>query len=146
MRLLPDSARAGELRIASYNIHRCVGADGRCNANRIIEVIRELHCDTIGLQEVDNVQSTQPQSMQMDFIASVTGMTAVAGLRIVRRQGEYGNPSHGCDGACAELGRCGHHSGDSETGDPQTRAPEHAGFGFGNRRRSHCCRRYRHVF
>lgn len=46
-RLGPDC-----LRIASYNVHGCVGCDRRCDPERVADVILETNCDTIGLQEV----------------------------------------------------------------------------------------------
>jgi endonuclease/exonuclease/phosphatase family metal-dependent hydrolase len=39
-------------RVASYNVHGCVGADGREDVARVAAVIEELGCDTVGLQEV----------------------------------------------------------------------------------------------
>jgi len=79
------------LHIASYNIHRCVGVDRRCDVERVAQVIRELACDTIGLQEVDSRPSERSDSMQLDFLAQATGMQAVAGATIVRHEGQYGN-------------------------------------------------------
>jgi endonuclease/exonuclease/phosphatase family metal-dependent hydrolase len=70
------------LRIASYNVHSCVGTDGRKDAARIAEVIRELQCDTIGLQEVD---------YRLDYIALRLGMQAVPGLTLLRHDGPFGN-------------------------------------------------------
>src|SRR3954470_5030574 len=75
---LPDSC----LRIASYNVHGCRGSDGRKDASRIAEVINELGCDTVGLQEVD---------YRLDYIAGRLGMQAVPGLTLVRHDGPYGN-------------------------------------------------------
>jgi endonuclease/exonuclease/phosphatase family metal-dependent hydrolase len=40
------------LRIATYNVHRCRGLDGRTNPERIAEVIASIHPDVIALQEV----------------------------------------------------------------------------------------------
>lgn len=40
------------LRVATYNIHRCRGLDGRTNPARIAEVIRSIEPDVIALQEV----------------------------------------------------------------------------------------------
>ena len=40
------------LRVATYNIHRCRGLDGRTNPQRIAEVIRSIEPDVIALQEV----------------------------------------------------------------------------------------------
>lgn len=79
------------LHIASYNIHRCVGTDMRCDVERVAAVIRELGCDTIGLQEVSSRPGPRTDSMQLEFLANATAMTAVAGSTIVRHEGEYGN-------------------------------------------------------
>src|SRR5438093_1248771 len=75
---LPESC----LRIASYNVHGCVGTDGRKDAARIAEVIRELECDTVGLQEVD---------YRLDYIAGRVAMHCVPGLTLVRHDGPFGN-------------------------------------------------------
>src|SRR5438093_10919590 len=75
---LPESC----LRIASYNVHGCVGTDGRKDAARIAGVIAELDCDTIGLQEVD---------YRLDYIAGRIDMQAVPGLTLLRHDGPFGN-------------------------------------------------------
>jgi endonuclease/exonuclease/phosphatase family metal-dependent hydrolase len=41
-----------DLRIATYNIHRCRGMDRRTMPQRIAEVIREMDADVVALQEV----------------------------------------------------------------------------------------------
>jgi endonuclease/exonuclease/phosphatase family metal-dependent hydrolase len=40
------------LRVATYNIHRCRGLDGRTSTSRIADVIRTIDPDIIALQEV----------------------------------------------------------------------------------------------
>jgi endonuclease/exonuclease/phosphatase family metal-dependent hydrolase len=70
------------LRIASYNVHSCVGTDRRKDAARIAEVIAEMQCDTVGLQEVD---------YRLDYIAMRLGMQAVPGLTLLRHDGPFGN-------------------------------------------------------
>lgn len=79
------------LRIASYNIHRCVGRDGRADPGRVAQVILELGCDAVGLQEVDNLADGHHESMQLDYLARATGMAAQAGHTIVRHEGSFGN-------------------------------------------------------
>src|SRR2546423_10926978 len=76
---LPESC----LRIASYNVHGCVGTDGKKDAARVAEVVRELECDTVGLQEVD---------YRLDYIARRLGMQAIPGITLVRHDGPFGNP------------------------------------------------------
>jgi endonuclease/exonuclease/phosphatase family metal-dependent hydrolase len=73
-------ARAGRdvVTIGSYNIHGCVGTDMRCDVERTAGVIRELGCDTVGLQEVDGRPGLQSDSMQLEYLASATGMTPIA--------------------------------------------------------------------
>ena len=44
--------RTRMLRIATYNVHRCRGLDGRTIPSRIAEVIRGIEPDVIALQEV----------------------------------------------------------------------------------------------
>jgi len=48
---MPD-AHWKTLRVATYNIHRSRGLDGRTNPARIAEVIRAIDADVIALQEV----------------------------------------------------------------------------------------------
>lgn len=79
------------LRIGSYNIHRCCGTDGRRDASRVAEVIREMGCDTVGLQEVDSRPGAHSESQQLEFLANATGMQAVAGSTIIRHDRDYGN-------------------------------------------------------
>src|SRR5437763_16935767 len=75
---LPESC----LRIASYNVHGCTGTDGRKDASRIAAVIRELECDTIGLQEVD---------YRLDYFAGRLGMLAVPCLALQLHAGPFCN-------------------------------------------------------
>ncbi len=46
------SRRYVDLRIATYNIHRCRGMDRRTMPLRVAEVIREMNADIVALQEV----------------------------------------------------------------------------------------------
>jgi endonuclease/exonuclease/phosphatase family metal-dependent hydrolase len=86
-----EAAGRRSIRLASYNIHRCIGGDGRCDPGRVADVLMELGCDLIGLQEVDNTPGPAPTSLQLEYLAARTGMEAVAGLRVVRHMGHYGN-------------------------------------------------------
>jgi endonuclease/exonuclease/phosphatase family metal-dependent hydrolase len=80
-----------DFRVATYNVHRCVGLDRKRDAGRIASVIRELNADVIGLQEVDNRSDGAGESAQMDFLARKTGYDAIPGPTIKRSNGHYGN-------------------------------------------------------
>ena len=48
------------LRIATYNIHRCRGLDGRTIPSRVADVIRSIEPDVIALQEVIGASPHSP--------------------------------------------------------------------------------------
>src|SRR5947199_2462595 len=77
--------------VASYNIHRCVGLDGRNDPERIARVIEEIEPDVIGLQEVESRFGTSLDIHQLNYLAEETGMQAVAGSTVLRANSHYGN-------------------------------------------------------
>jgi endonuclease/exonuclease/phosphatase family metal-dependent hydrolase len=79
------------LNIASYNVHSCIGTDMQCDVGRVADVIRELECDTIGLQEVFGRHGEGCEPQQLEVLADATGMTAIAGATLPRPNGHYGN-------------------------------------------------------
>jgi endonuclease/exonuclease/phosphatase family metal-dependent hydrolase len=78
-------------RVATYNVHKCVGLDRRRDPARTAAVIRELEADIVGLQEVYHRFDGTHQSAQMDFLAKETGYEAVPGPTIKLPNGQYGN-------------------------------------------------------
>src|SRR3970040_1402545 len=80
-RSLEEQLGPGFLRIASYNVHGCVGHDGARDARRIAGVIAELGCDTIGLQEVFGLEVLQKK----------LNMTAIAGPHHLWHDRHVGN-------------------------------------------------------
>ena len=77
--------------VLSYNIHECVGCDGRRDPTRIAEVIKQSGAQIVGLQEVHSDASGEDELHQMNYISTLTGMRAVAGPSVERRNGHYGN-------------------------------------------------------
>jgi endonuclease/exonuclease/phosphatase family metal-dependent hydrolase len=71
------------LTVASYNIHRCVGSDGRKDPRRVARVISEIDADVVGLQEVDG-------SFQLDGVLPGR-YTMVSGPTLLRGDTTYGN-------------------------------------------------------
>ena len=75
----------------SYNVHSCVGTDGRLAPERVLAVLDELRADIIGLQEVGS-RSGGTGIDQFAHLAQATGMAAVEGpIPSGHRSGRYGN-------------------------------------------------------
>lgn len=75
--------------LATYNIHRCIGRDGRMDAERIVAVLRELDADVIALQEVES--RFEGGLELIDRFADATGTTGIAGPTITMATSHYGN-------------------------------------------------------
>jgi endonuclease/exonuclease/phosphatase family metal-dependent hydrolase len=63
------------LRIMTYNVHRCVGTDGRANPRRIAEVIASCEPDIVALQELDVGRLRTGGIDQAHAIAHLLGMS-----------------------------------------------------------------------
>jgi endonuclease/exonuclease/phosphatase family metal-dependent hydrolase len=79
------------LRVASYNVHGCLGWDGRRDVARIVRILREIDADVIGLQEVESRHGRSDLDQAEEFAAAL-GLTCIEGplLHHVHR-GWYGN-------------------------------------------------------
>ena len=77
------------LKIATYNIHSCVGTDGRFDPARTSQVLGELAADIIALQEVEN--PAIDNLTLLESLAEATGLTPIAGPTIAMRSRHYGN-------------------------------------------------------
>ncbi|MFM2356543.1 MAG: hypothetical protein RLZZ528_2279 [Pseudomonadota bacterium] len=51
------------LRLASYNIHKCLGMDRRRSSDRILDVIDEVAADLVVLQETDHRLGSRPAAL-----------------------------------------------------------------------------------
>jgi endonuclease/exonuclease/phosphatase family metal-dependent hydrolase len=80
----PGEERRVDLRIATYNIHRCRGMDRRVIPTRIAEVLRDIDADVIALQEV--IGAGPDGSGQAEEIGAALGMGwLMAPVRHLRR-------------------------------------------------------------
>jgi endonuclease/exonuclease/phosphatase family metal-dependent hydrolase len=61
-------------RLITYNVHRCLGLDGRLSPARIAEVIAPYRPDIVALQELDVFRARTGGVDQADAIASELGM------------------------------------------------------------------------
>ena len=69
--------------VASYNIHKCQGLDGRVDLGRIAGVVEELDADLVGIQEI-----FRPQA---EALARRLGVDMHMGVTLERAEGPYGN-------------------------------------------------------
>lgn len=74
--------------MASYNIHRCYGRDGRYAPSRIREVLHGLNAQVIALQEVELLHEAPDL---LDFFCESTSWKIIHGPTLTRDSGHYGN-------------------------------------------------------
>jgi endonuclease/exonuclease/phosphatase family metal-dependent hydrolase len=63
----PTLPPAGAFRLATYNVHRCIGMDGRQSVRRILRVLAEIDADLIALQEVSAVGANQATQLGLEL-------------------------------------------------------------------------------
>ena len=80
-----------QLRVVTYNVHRCRGLDRRVRPARIVEVLREIDADIIALQEVLSLQGGLREKDQARFISEELEMTCALGGTRVHKGALYGN-------------------------------------------------------
>lgn len=79
------------LRVACWNVHRCVGLDGRCDPERIAEVVAELDADVVALQEIETEESDGDGIVQLARVAETVGVDRIAGAAVEGRRAGFGN-------------------------------------------------------
>lgn len=66
-----------KLRLASYNLHKCVGTDGRRDPARVIEVMNDIGADVLALQEADLRMGARPTALPERMIETETDFDLV---------------------------------------------------------------------
>ncbi len=79
------------LRVATYNVHGCVGTDGARSEERIAEVIASLYVDIIGLQELDLNRGRSRRVDQAARIAACLGWHALFHPAVEKESEQYGD-------------------------------------------------------
>lgn len=82
---------ARRLRVATYNVHKCRGMDGRIRPDRIVQVLSEIDADIVALQEVVCREGAQREHHQARYVAEELGFHAELGETRRHRGGAYGN-------------------------------------------------------
>lgn len=88
---LSGVAEAPAIRVVTYNIHTCVGVDGRYDPGRIVAVLREIDADIACLQEVGARRGIGRHSDQWAYLGEATGCRVILGTGIRQHRGRFGN-------------------------------------------------------
>lgn len=104
------------IRLATYNIHACIGLDGRCLPSRIAAVIDELQAHVVGLQEVGlGHDDHHDPAEQLEQISRMAGYEYLAGPTLELPSGPFGNA------LLTRLPVCEVHRTDLSVGDHEPR-------------------------
>ena len=79
------------LRLATYNIHKARGIDGRTRVERIARVLEKVDADIIALQEVVSRDGASTEEHQASYLAERLNRFYAVGETRKHRGGIYGN-------------------------------------------------------
>ena len=77
--------------VMTYNVHSCIGMDGRISPLRIAEVIGRYHPDVVALQELDEGLTRTDRIDQANLIAMTLEMSFHFHSSLQFAEGGYGN-------------------------------------------------------
>jgi endonuclease/exonuclease/phosphatase family metal-dependent hydrolase len=83
--------RPGTLKLLTYNVHGCIGMDGKLSPERIARVIARHAPDIVALQELDVNRPRSGHVDQPELIARKLGMQLLFQPAMRLAIGEYGN-------------------------------------------------------
>lgn len=79
------------IRVASYNIHKCVGTDRRRDPERILRVLEEINADIVALQEADLRFGERVGLLDLAALQAQVGLVPVPLARSGKNHGWHGN-------------------------------------------------------
>jgi endonuclease/exonuclease/phosphatase family metal-dependent hydrolase len=79
------------IRVASYNIHKCVGTDRRRNPQRILDVLAEIDADVVALQEADLRFGERSGILDLQELHNQLGLIPVPIANAKKNHGWHGN-------------------------------------------------------
>lgn len=80
-----------KIRVATYNIHKGCGLDGRTRIERIADVLDAIGADVVALQEVVSHEGASIEDHQAEYLAKQFGYFHIIGETRKHRGGVYGN-------------------------------------------------------
>lgn len=78
-------------RVMTYNVHSCVGTDGKLEPGRIAEVVARSRADVVALQELDVCQARTDGVHQPEWLARELNMFVHFTSARACNDGQYGN-------------------------------------------------------
>jgi endonuclease/exonuclease/phosphatase family metal-dependent hydrolase len=75
--------------VATYNVHDCIGRDGRYDPERVLKTLWELDADILALQELQ--WDPEVAVHVLEYFANRLRYRAIPGPTLLRRNGHYGN-------------------------------------------------------
>ncbi len=87
----PTAVLEGDLRVASYNVHKCVGTDRRFDPARVAHVVGELGADLVALQEVDRRFGRRTGLLNVEVLERATGLMPLRVSDLPDGLGWHGN-------------------------------------------------------
>ena len=78
------------LKVATYNIHRCIGTDGREDVGRVAAVLQEIDAQVVGLQEAE-ARPSRTSRNQAQELARRLNFELIEGPLLIEGHGHYGN-------------------------------------------------------
>lgn len=79
------------IRVASYNIHKCVGTDRKFDPDRIIAVLAEIDADVVALQEADLRFGDKAGLLNVQLLHDHLGLVPVPIEGARKNHGWHGN-------------------------------------------------------
>ena len=79
------------MKIVSWNVHRCIGTDGKYRPDRIAEGLTSFRADVVALQEIDSSLRVSDGTDQLAYLAAALGMHVVMAPTLELDYGAYGN-------------------------------------------------------
>ena len=77
------------IRLATYNVHRSVGRDGKADPRRVVDVIDQIRPDILALQEV--AYRPAERGHLLEVLEETLGVRVVEGMTLEDQRGRYGN-------------------------------------------------------
>jgi len=77
------------IHFVSYNVHGCIGWDGRADPARVAAVLEESGGDIVALQEVPPLD--RGGELFLNRVSALTGLKAIAGGELLGHVAHYGN-------------------------------------------------------